>query len=96
VILFAFSTMIFWSDYGEQSWVQLFGVRSIGAYKLLFLVACWAGAVFQAQAVLDFGDLMILGMALPNITGLLMLSGTVKADLDVYLAKLASGQFPRA
>ncbi|MGH0036680.1 MAG: alanine/glycine:cation symporter family protein [Myxococcota bacterium] len=94
-VLFAFSTMISWSYYGEQSWFSLFGVRSILLYKLIFLLFAWAGAVFQAQAVLDFGDLMILGMAFPNILGVAMLSGKVKADLDDYMARLASGAFTR-
>ncbi len=95
-VLFAFSTMISWSYYGEQCWAQLFGLRSIMAYKLLFLVCVWLGAIFQAQAVLDFGDLMILGMAFPNITGVVMLSGKIKLELDGYLQRLRSGDFARA
>ncbi|MCP5065509.1 MAG: alanine:cation symporter family protein, partial [bacterium] len=51
-VLFAFSTMISWSYYGEQCWVQLFGLRSIIVYKALFLGFAWLGAIFQAQAVL--------------------------------------------
>ena len=91
-ILFAFSTMISWSYYGEQCWAQLFGMRSILGYKAIFLGFAWLGAIFQAQAVLDFGDLMILGMAFPNIIGVLMLSGKIKEDLDDYLARLRSGE----
>jgi AGCS family alanine or glycine:cation symporter len=94
-LLFAFSTMISWSYYGEQCWATLFGIRSILIYKLLFLCFVWAGAVFNAGAVMDFGDLMILGMAFPNIIGVLMLSGKVKADLDRYLERLAAGEFVR-
>jgi AGCS family alanine or glycine:cation symporter len=94
-VLFAFSTMISWSYYGEQCWVQLFGVRSILAYKLVFLLCVVLGAIFEAGAVLDFGDMMILGMAFPNLTGALMLSGAVKRDLDGYLARLRAGEFPR-
>lgn len=94
-ILFAYSTMISWSYYGEQCWAELFGVRSILVYKLLFLVFVWAGAVFRPEAVLDFADLMILGMAFPNILGLLLMSGRVKADLDAYLEKLRTGAFER-
>ena len=45
--------------------------------------------------MLDFGDLMILGMAFPNILGVLMLSGKIKSDLDSYLARLRAGEFPR-
>jgi AGCS family alanine or glycine:cation symporter len=91
-VLFAFSTMISWSYYGEQCWAQLFGMRSILGYKAIFLGFAWLGAIFQAQAVLDFGDLMILGMAFPNIIGVLMLSGKIKEDLDDYLARLRSGE----
>jgi AGCS family alanine or glycine:cation symporter len=93
--LFAFSTMISWSYYGEQCWAHLFGVRSILAYKVLFLLFTWLGAIFQAQAVLDFGDMMILGMAFPNLVGVVLLSGVVRAELDRYWAKLRAGEFPR-
>jgi AGCS family alanine or glycine:cation symporter len=94
--LFAYSTMISWSYYGEQCWAHLFGIRSLLAYKMIFLLFTWAGAVFAAQAVLDFGDLMILGMAFPNLVGVVMLSGKVSRALDDYLARLRAGRFQRA
>ncbi len=92
-LLFAFSTMISWSYYGEQCWVHLFGLRSLLAYKLIFLGFTWAGAVFAAQAVLDFGDLMILGMAFPNLVGVVLMSGKVKTMMDDYFARLREGAF---
>ena len=64
------------------------------AYKTIFVLCTWLGAIFQAQAVLDFGDLMVLGMAFPNITGVLLLSGKIKTDLEVYLQRLRTGEFP--
>ncbi len=94
-VLFAFSTMISWSYYGEQCWERLFGSSTIIVYKLLFLLFTWAGAVFGASSVMDFGDYMILGMAFPNIAGVLLLSRGLKRDLDVYLKKLDAGEFPR-
>ena len=94
-VLFAFSTMISWSYYGEQCWVMLFGERSTLVFKVIFVAFTWMGAVFQAQAVLDFGDLMILGMAFPNIIGVVMLSGKIKADLDGYMGRLSSGEMSR-
>jgi AGCS family alanine or glycine:cation symporter len=94
-VLFAFSTMISWSYYGERSWVFLFGGRSLLGYQLLFLAFTFGGVVFQnADVVLNFGDLMILGMAFPNIAGVVLLAGLVKKDLDRYLARLAAGEFP--
>ena len=94
-VAFAFSTMISWSYYGEQCWVRLFGLRTLLLYKLIFLLFTWGGAIFAAEAVVEFGDLMILGMAFPNIAGVLLLSGRVKADLDDYMARLAAGEFKR-
>jgi len=94
-VLFAFSTMISWSYYGEQCWASLFGARSILAYKAVFLLFVWLGAVFQAQAVIDFGDMMILGMAFPNLIGVYLLSGRIKDELDGYLGRLAAGEFRR-
>ncbi|MAG34606.1 MAG: alanine glycine permease [Deltaproteobacteria bacterium] len=93
-ILFAFSTMISWSYYGERSWKHLFGGGTIIIYQLLFLAFTFGGVIFEdAQVVLDFGDLMILGMAFPNIAGVLLLARMVKADLDSYFARLAAGEF---
>ena len=92
VFLFAYSTMISWSYYGERCWVWLFGDRSSMVYKLLFLLAAFGGSVVTATNVLDFSDLMVLGMAFPNILGLLFLSGNVKKWLDDYSQKLATGE----
>ncbi len=93
-VLFAFSTMISWSYYGERSWIFLFGNRSLIGYQLIFLAFTFGGVIFQnADVVLNFGDLMILGMAFPNIAGVVMLASIVKADLDRYFARLAAGEF---
>jgi len=94
-VLFAFSTMISWSYYGEQCWAHLFGERSILVYKGLFLLFAWGGAVFAANAVIAFGDAMILGMAFPNLIGVVWMSGRIKGDLDTYMARLRAGEFPR-
>lgn len=95
-VLFAFSTMISWSYYGERAWTFLFGGRSILAYQVCFLAFTFAGVVFQnATVVLEFGDLMILGMAFPNIAGVVLLAPMIKADLDDYLSRLAAGEFAR-
>ena len=92
-VLFAFSTMISWSYYGERCWTSLFGTGSSLIYKLLFLVCVFLGSVFSLGSVLDFSDLMILGMAFPNILGCLLLSGKVRGALDTYMDKLGRGEF---
>ena len=93
VVLFAFSTMISWSYYGERCWAWLFGDHTSTFYRLLFVVFVFLGSVLTATNVLEFGDLMILGMAFPNVFGLYFLTTKVKSSLDDYLSKLNSGEF---
>ena len=52
-------------------------------------------SIVTAGNVLDFSDLMILGMAFPNILGVLMLSGKVRGMLNDYQSKLASGEIKK-
>jgi len=94
IFLFAFSTMISWSYYGLRAWTFLFGrsKRTELAYKLLFLVFIVIGSSVSLGAVLDFSDMMILSMALPNIIGLLILSGEVRKDLKEYWHKYKNGE----
>lgn len=93
VALFAFSTLISWSYYGERCWAYLFGDGSSLVYKCIFLAFTFIGSVVTATNILEFGDLMILGMAFPNILGVVLLSGQVRQDLVVYWEKLKSGSF---
>ena len=92
VALFAYSTIISWSYYGERSWTWAFGPGSGKYYKELVLCFVFLGSLLTGRTVLDFGDLMILGMAIPNLLGLFMLSGMVKRDLDSYMGKIKSGE----
>lgn len=92
VFMFAYSTMISWSYYGERCFVYLFGDRASTTYKVLFIVFVFLGSVITASNILDFGDLMILSMGVPNILGLILLSGVVKRHLDKYMAELRSGR----
>ncbi|HKK40585.1 MAG TPA: alanine/glycine:cation symporter family protein [Cryomorphaceae bacterium] len=97
IVLFAFSTMISWSYYGLKAWSYLFGgtKRSEYLYKLIFLVFIVIGSSVGLGSVLVFSDLMILGMAFPNILGLLLLSGEVRNDLKSYFNRIKSGDIKR-
>ena len=93
IFLFAFSTMISWSYYGLKAWTYLFGGSKLAdySYKLVFLVFIVIGSSVGLGAVLDFSDLMILGMAFPNILGLLILSKEVRTDMKSYFERIKSG-----
>jgi alanine or glycine:cation symporter, AGCS family len=93
VTLFAYSTMISWSYYGERCWAYIFGDGSSMVYRVIFLAFVFMGSIVSATNVLEFGDLMILGMAFPNVIGVVFLSGEVAADLKVYWQKYTNGEF---
>ena len=93
VFLFAYSTMISWSYYGERCWAWMFGDGSSMIYRVIFLIFVFLGSIITSTNVLNFGDLMILGMAFPNVLGVVMLSGNVKRELDVYWARYKAGEF---
>jgi len=92
IFLFAFSTMISWSYYGERAWVYLFGTKYSLLFKLIFLAFIVIASVVSTSIMVDFSFMLILGMALPNILGLYILSGDVKRELQEYLKKLKSGE----
>ncbi|MHB1083910.1 MAG: alanine/glycine:cation symporter family protein [Thiobacillus sp.] len=92
VVLFAFSTMISWSYYGERCWAYLFGECASLVYRVLFLVFIVIASVASAANMLDFTDLLVLAMAFPNLLGLYLLSGKVRSMLTDYQARLKSGE----
>jgi AGCS family alanine or glycine:cation symporter len=95
VVLFAYSTMISWSYYGERCWTYLFGERFSMLYRVGFVMVIVAGSLSSATNILDFSDLMLLSMAFPNLLALYVLSGRIKQALDTYLARLKSGELDR-
>jgi AGCS family alanine or glycine:cation symporter len=94
VVLFAFSTIITWGYYGVKAWTYLSGEgpRKELAFKAIFCVFVFIGAVTDLDAVIDFSDAAIFAMALVNITALYALMPVVKRELYGYLARLKSGE----
>lgn len=95
IVLFSFSTLVSWSYYGERAWVYLFGTKSSIIFKLVFLAFIVMASVVETKTMITFSELLILGMAIPNILGLYILSGDVKNELKVYLQKLKSGELDK-
>lgn len=92
--LFAFSTMLSWSYYGERCWTYMLNQRkgSATAFRLVFLIFTVFGSIIQLEHVIGFTDVMQLGMAFPNIMGVVLLSGLVQRRLDEYWSRYKSGQ----
>ncbi|MGD1895693.1 MAG: alanine/glycine:cation symporter family protein [Phormidesmis sp.] len=90
--LFAISTMISWSYYGQMAWSYLFGEATVNVYKALFLICGFIGTVINLQLVLEFSDILLLAMSIPNLLGCFLLSGVVAGELENYMARLSSGE----
>ena len=86
VVFFAFSTVIGWSYYGERNMDRLFGRRAVAPYRVAFVLAIFVGAITELDVVWTFADVMNGLMALPNLIGLLLLSGLVARETRAFLA----------
>ncbi len=95
VFVFAYSTMISWSYYGERASEYLFGKAGIWPFRIVFLMFIVIGPVVSLTNVLDFTDLLILSMAYPNIIGMVILSPKVAKLTKDYVRRLKSGEMKR-
>ncbi len=88
VFLFAFSTMISWSYYGEQAIYYLVGGNKgvIIAYKLVFCGCVVIGAAASLKNVLMLSDAMYFAMVLPNLIGLYFMLPRIRRELNRFVA----------
>ena len=92
VVLFAYSTCISWSYYGERCFVYLFGPKSSFFYKMLFLTFTFLGSIVSPTNILDFSDMLILSMSVPNLIGVFLMSGIIRREMDQYIQDLKAGK----
>ena len=86
LIFFAFSTILGWSYYGERAIVALLGGWASIPYRMFFTALSFIGAVASLELAWTFSDLSNGLMAIPNLIGLLILSGLVVRETREYLA----------
>jgi len=85
VIMFAMSTGISWSYYGDRSVEYLFGPRAIPIYRWVFILFFFMGGILPLKAVWTFGDVALGLMSFPNLIALLFLTGfVVKLTRDYF------------
>ncbi len=98
VSLFAFTTILTWSYYGERAWNYLFRGKGLRIYHVIFCLAVFFGGAMQDSAnegfslIVDFSDLALLAMAIPNLIGLYLLSNVLVRDVKDYRRRLKSGE----
>ncbi len=77
ILLFAYSTLLSWSYYGERCLEFLFGPKAITPYRLVFIPFIVIGAVGGLEVIWDIADTLNGLMAIPNLIGIIGLSGVV-------------------
>lgn len=77
ILLFAFSTVLGWSFYGTKATEYLFGTKFTIAYKVLFIIFIVVGSTMSLDLAWNISDTLNGLMAIPNLIGVLLLSGTV-------------------
>ena len=87
VLLFALSTAIAWSYYGDRCAMYLFGYRAILPYKMIFVVMHFLGAVAPLTVAWVLADVVLFVAAVPNLIAMVLLTGKVKEMTDSYFAR---------
>ena len=95
MILFAYSTCITWYYYGERCFTTLLGEWSSPIFKLIFLSFTFLGSIVATTNIKDFSDMLILGMAFPNMLGMYFLCGSVRRHLNEYVEDLRAGKYKK-
>lgn len=93
-VVFAYSTAISWSYYGERAVEYLFGANrgALLSYKVIYVAVFAVAPLLTMSNVVDFSDCMILSLALPNIIGLIILASKIKPMVQDYERRLKSGE----
>ncbi len=85
LLLFAFSTAIAWSYYGDRAMVYLFGVDSVKYYRIVYVLGFFFASFSDTTLVWNLAAVAIVLMTLPNLLGILLLRKEMKATVKTYL-----------
>ena len=85
ILLFAFSTVLGWSQYGSKGFEYLFGTKAVKIYQVIFVLFIIVGATMNLSLAWDLSDTFNGMMAIPNLIGVIALSGTVMKITHNYV-----------
>tara|TARA_Y100000294_G_scaffold129249_1_gene121076 strand:- start:515 stop:1876 length:1362 start_codon:yes stop_codon:yes gene_type:complete len=87
VLLFAYTTMVAWSYYGDRSIEYLLGPQAIKPYRWVYVFFNFMGAILPLTFVWNFGDIALSLMTIPNLIGVIFLTGTLKKITNEYFSR---------
>ena len=92
IALFAFTTVLGWDHYGTKAWEYLFGTKTTKLYKVIHLVTIFLGAVLTSSLAWDISDTFNGLMMIPNLIGVIVLSGLVCKITKNYVDRVVKGK----
>ena len=84
LLLFAFSTAISWSYYGDRAVTYLFGTKYVIIYRLVFVAGFFSASFTDTTIIWSLSYVAIVLMAVPNLIGILVLRKEVKQNVKDY------------
>jgi AGCS family alanine or glycine:cation symporter len=84
LLLFAFSTAIAWSYYGDRAVTFLWGVKYVRYYRMVYVAGFFVAAIIDTTIIWTFSGIAIALMTIPNIIGILLLRKEMKAEVQNY------------
>ncbi|WP_196137691.1 sodium:alanine symporter family protein [Aliikangiella sp. G2MR2-5] len=84
LLLFAFSTAIAWSYYGDRAMIYLFGERAVLPYRIVYVGAFFLASVIDSKIIWDIALVTVALMTIPNLIGILLLHKDMKETVTNY------------
>jgi AGCS family alanine or glycine:cation symporter len=92
LMLFAFSTAIAWSYYGDRAMTYLFGTKSVLPYRIVYVLGFFTAALADTTVVWNISLITIVLMTVPNLIGILLMHKEMKATVTEYWEKTGHGK----
>jgi len=92
LLLFAFSTAISWSYYGDRSVTFLWGSKYVKYYRMVYVVGFFLAAIMDTTIIWTFSGIAIALMTLPNLIGILLLRKDMKETVQDYWRRFVPGK----
>ncbi|MDP6655245.1 MAG: sodium:alanine symporter family protein [SAR324 cluster bacterium] len=88
---FAFSSILAWEYYGEKCFEYIFGATWVSLYRYLWVIFVFVGSMVKLEIIWNFSDAMNAMMVVPNLIGLILLSGKLSKDTQAFEVGIREG-----
>jgi len=88
LVLFAFSTAVAWSYYGDRAMIYLFGFKSVLPYRIVYCLSFFVASFLDTRLVWNMAAISLVLMTIPNLLGIMLMRKEMKRDMRTYEGKM--------